>query len=374
MGNDYRRDHSFRIPRPDQSVQFGTPNACNDCHTSQTPEWASQAVDEWYGEERPDHFSETLLRANEGEPGVQPDLKELIFDTTQPEIIRATAVWYKGRFPEAGSSDILAEALESDSPMIRATAANAMENIPPEIRKSLLESVLDDSIRVVRHAAVQNLTEFAIHDFATETRDHFQNALDEYQTYLDVNQYFPQGQMNRGLFYEQQDQPALAIEAYQTALERDPMFTPARINLAYLQNRVGDNESAEEQLRIVIEQEPEYGDAYYSLALLLAEDQRMEEAAEYFEQASELMPERSRVFYNLAIAHQTLGNPQPAEQAYLQAIELEPQNGDYRYGVITLYMQQEQYEQALEQIQELDRLHPGNPQIQQLLQNVQERL
>ncbi|MBT8190496.1 MAG: hypothetical protein KJO29_08705, partial [Bacteroidia bacterium] len=30
MGNDYRRDHSFRVPRPDLSHKYGTPNACND--------------------------------------------------------------------------------------------------------------------------------------------------------------------------------------------------------------------------------------------------------------------------------------------------------------------------------------------------------
>ena len=29
---DGRRDHSFRVPRPDLSAALGTPNACNDCH------------------------------------------------------------------------------------------------------------------------------------------------------------------------------------------------------------------------------------------------------------------------------------------------------------------------------------------------------
>jgi len=374
MGNDYRRDHSFRVPRPDQTERFGVPNACNDCHADRSAEWAAQAVEEWYGEDRPDHYSETFLRANEGERGAQTDLRELIFDIGQPEMIRATAVWYIGRFPETSSSDILADALESDSPMVRATAARAMENISADIRKSRLENLLSDSVLVVRNAAVQQLTEYAVHDFEAETREHFQNALEEYRTNLDVNQYFPQGQMNKGLFFEQQGQPDLAIEAYQTALERDPYFTPARINLAYLQNRTGDNENAEEQLRIVIDQEPEYGDAYYSLALLLAEENRMREAAEFFEQAAEYMPERSRVFYNLAIAHQTIGNPQPAEEAYLRAINLEPQNGDYRYGLVTLYMQQEEFENAYEQARILNELNPNNPQIQQLLGMIEQRL
>ncbi len=32
MELDFRRDHSLRIPRPDLSVEFDTPNACTGCH------------------------------------------------------------------------------------------------------------------------------------------------------------------------------------------------------------------------------------------------------------------------------------------------------------------------------------------------------
>src|SRR5205807_5929242 len=32
MDVDPRRDHSFRVPRPDLSVRLGTPNACTRCH------------------------------------------------------------------------------------------------------------------------------------------------------------------------------------------------------------------------------------------------------------------------------------------------------------------------------------------------------
>ncbi len=41
---DPRRDHSFRIPRPDLSIKIGAPNACNLCHTNKTPQWATDAV------------------------------------------------------------------------------------------------------------------------------------------------------------------------------------------------------------------------------------------------------------------------------------------------------------------------------------------
>ena len=46
---DPRHDHSMRIPRPDLSAKFGMPNACNNCHTKQTAEWAAAAIAEWNG-------------------------------------------------------------------------------------------------------------------------------------------------------------------------------------------------------------------------------------------------------------------------------------------------------------------------------------
>lgn len=374
MGNDYRRDHSFRIPRPDQSAQFGTPNACNDCHSDRPAKWASDAINNWYGEEREPHFSDILLEINDQGPGDFTSLRQLIEDTSQPEVIRATAVWYAGRFPEDNSYEILANAIESESAMVRASAAKAMENLPADMKKPLLETALADSVRAVRISAMTNLTEFAVHDFSANHREHFQNAVQEYREFLDVNEYFPQGQMNRGRFFEQQGELDKAMNAYRTALERDPKFNPARINLAYLHNRLGENNRAEELLLIVTEQEPEFGDAYYSLGLLKAEQNLMQEAIHWFEQAVDLMPEHGRLFYNLAIAHQTEGNPQDSEYAYKRALELEPQSGDFRYGLITLYMQQQKFEQAMEHAEQLAQMYPNNPQINQLIQTIQSNL
>jgi len=48
---DPRHDHSMRIPRPDISVKLETPNACTNCHASQSGEWAAEQVRKWYGRE-----------------------------------------------------------------------------------------------------------------------------------------------------------------------------------------------------------------------------------------------------------------------------------------------------------------------------------
>ncbi|MBD3648500.1 MAG: hypothetical protein HUJ31_13845, partial [Pseudomonadales bacterium] len=58
MGVDFRRDHSFRAPRPDLSRTHDVPNACANCHEDRTAEWAANKVVEWYGERRTGHFSD----------------------------------------------------------------------------------------------------------------------------------------------------------------------------------------------------------------------------------------------------------------------------------------------------------------------------
>ena len=73
---DPRRDHSFRVPRPDLSVKLGTPNACNGCHTEQSAQWAAEAVERWYPrtETRPQHFAEIFHAARAGSIDAGPHL------------------------------------------------------------------------------------------------------------------------------------------------------------------------------------------------------------------------------------------------------------------------------------------------------------
>ena len=61
MGNDFRYDHTFRVPRPDLSLKYGTPNACNNCHNNKSAQWAADAVTKWYGPVRKYHFAEDLI-------------------------------------------------------------------------------------------------------------------------------------------------------------------------------------------------------------------------------------------------------------------------------------------------------------------------
>ena len=67
MQIDERRDHSIRIPRPDHSLEFRTPNACNGCHTKESPTWARDALAKWFPDSKPRaHFVDGLARDRKG--------------------------------------------------------------------------------------------------------------------------------------------------------------------------------------------------------------------------------------------------------------------------------------------------------------------
>ncbi len=376
MQVDFRRDHSLRIPRPDLSAKFGTPNACNSCHTDKSDEWAAKAVKKWFGESHPNdyyHFHTVWAEADKKGPEARGDLETLITDTTQPAMARATAIWYLGQFPNQGSVKVLKNALESPYALIRNSAVKAIGQLPSKMKKPLLTEALDDSVRAVRISVAGGLASFHPSDFSPPHRASFKKALDEYEQELKVNQYFPSGQMNRGEFYDKQGQVHKAAQAYRKALKKDPKFNPARINLAYLMNKQGKNDEAVKLLKTVIEQEPDYGRAYYSLGLLLAGEKKLKQAVAYFRKAADHMPESGRVRYNEAIALQRLHQPKQAEQAYLAAIKLAPDNPEYRYGICTLYIQQKEYKKALPQARKLMNLRPNNQRFQQLLQIVKSR-
>ena len=113
---DPRRDHSFRIPRPDLTIKLGIPNACNRCHEDKTPRWAMDKVNEWYPltkdiREEEIHFAEIFAAGQAGKPEAGPLLIKLAEDVSQPAIIRATALHILQRYKNAQTLNVMSSSL-----------------------------------------------------------------------------------------------------------------------------------------------------------------------------------------------------------------------------------------------------------------------
>jgi tetratricopeptide (TPR) repeat protein len=365
MGNDYRRDHSFRVPRPDLSVKYSFPNACNQCHEDKSAQWAAQAVDEWYGPERTTNYADVLAMGRTRTPEAVPQLIGLVDDPSQPAIARATAVWYLDQIVAPGAVEAIIRSLKSEDHIVRHTAVSALISLPPDQKAQHLAPLLQDKIRTVRYAAANALADVPLGRLQPEFRSDFQKVLQEYQHSFAIRMDFPGGQFERGQFFDRVGQNHLAESAYLKALELDNRLNMARINLAHLYNRQGQNNKAIDLFEIVISQEPHYGLAYYSLGLLYAEENSMEDAIRNLSIAAEI--ERSpRIYYNLGIAYQQSNDPEMAERSYLQGLALAPDDHGIMNALSILYIQQGEQGKARQYVERLLEIYPGNPQLREM--------
>lgn len=376
MGNDFRRDHSFRVPRPDLSAQYGVPNTCNEsgCHDDESPQWAAQAVRDWYGPERVKHFSDALAFGRTREPEAIPGLIELAIDKMQPAIARSTAIMYLGETVDPEAYQAIVSLLNDKDPLVRYTSARSIDVLPPESKAQLLAPLLVDNVRTVRISALGSLVGVPKNLMSNLDKANYDNVFQEYWTGVQLRSDFPGGQMEIAQYYEKTGNLSLAEQAYVRAIEIDSYYNPARVNLAGLYYNQERFKEAEVLFKKVIELEPAYGQAYYSLGLLFAEQNKMLEAVDYLRQATERIDYNDRVPYNYGLILQRLGKRDEAELAFKKGLNINPNSESNLYALGYLYVEQNRFKEASPVLKMLLQLDPNNQQYQQLNNAVQQAL
>jgi Flp pilus assembly protein TadD len=368
MGNDYRRDHSFRIPRPDLTISLGTPNACNDCHTDKTSAWSQSYIEKWYGTKKRPHYGETFAAAQSGDEKAIPGLILYAGNELFPLMVRATAVRLLGNFSTKESRLAIEKSLSDPESLVRHAAIMSYQPTDAAAYERLMMPLLNDPVKGIRTEAGIRLSEVPENMLGEPAKKARKAALEEYR---DINLYtsdFPGGSYNLGIMYANAGDIDKAIESYREALKTDDLFFMAKVNLATLYARQGKNNDAERLLREVLRDNPEVEQVNYSLALLLAEMGRFGESRDYFLKAAELMPEETRIFYNLGLLENSQGNKAEAENYLLKALDREPDNFDFLYALSTFYLEQKQNARAIVYAKQLIEKFPDNPAGTQLLQ------
>ncbi|TWU07921.1 multiheme c-type cytochrome [Stieleria varia] len=361
MEVDARRDHSLRIPRPDLSVQLGTPNACSHCHVKDQlkdlkPEvqaefgnqeyskwllaaeqgnqaiadaikasdlWCDQACDQWYGAERkrPYHFAEALVPFRRGDPESAQGMLELIArdDGVTPAIARATAI-----SELAGSrNNALREQAEriaenvNESPILRAAAVQVFASISPALAKPVLLPLLDDESRLVRSEAARTLLSSRSFAGLTELeRGRLERALEEVKDGLMVADDRSGAHMSWAMICEQLGRIQEAVDSYETAIRIEPTVTGPRTNYAALLER------------IVGQAAPNTAQNY----LAKAQSLRKEELPLLARDAG-LAPDNAALQYRYGLALYLNGQMQEAKERLERAVELEPDVPDFQLAL-----------------------------------------
>ncbi|MEE9142370.1 MAG: HEAT repeat domain-containing protein, partial [Gammaproteobacteria bacterium] len=247
---DPRRDHSFRIPRPDLSVEYATPNACNDCHEDEDAVWAAAAIENWYGPERKgfQDYTHALFAVRNALPESRGLLVEVATDTSASAIARATAIQELGNQLDRATFGIVASGLQAEDPIVRRAAVSALESVEPSMGVGLLFPLLDDPVRGVRIEAARLLAGIPPGDLERPMLDTIERVMNEYIEAERFNTDHPSGWLNLGNFYTARQDYDEAGTAFDNALKLDPTFVPAYVNRAEMERRRGNEGAVEEIL------------------------------------------------------------------------------------------------------------------------------
>lgn len=366
MGNDYRRDHSFRIPRPDQTVEYGTPNACNTCHTDKSAQWAADAVVENYGEVRESHFSDYLLP---GQLGDLTALEQLLEDESYPDIVRATALrYYADHQLQQRQVDLVQDLLHDASPLVRNEAVRIFNNLGLDEMSTYITDLLDDEKRLVRISAARY---FNTGNSQAPQNEAYAKAEKEFLENLEMNADFASGQIQIALYEQAKGNTELAIKAYRRAIEIDNYYNTARMNLALILYNKGRIKEAEKLYLKVVEQEPDFGQSYYMLGLLYNETGQPDKALEFLEKACASEPVNLRACYNYALKLQEASRFKASLKVIENALKTVPGNEEFLYIKLLGEMKLGAREEALQTARQLRQIAPGNRQYLQILQNLQ---
>jgi tetratricopeptide (TPR) repeat protein len=373
MGIDERRDHAIRAPRPDLTVKIGTPNACNGCHTKESPQWAADATAKWYGPTRANsvHYGEAIHAGRRNLPGAERALMELASDSAQPAIARATALSLLREHLSPDSGPVVQNALADPDPLLRDSALGAVSDVDPRMRVPLAAPLLADPVRTVRIDAARAFASVPATQVPEALQPMVASGLDAYRAAQQLNADRPEGLLNLAVLAIDGGDTAEAERLYQAALRLTPALPLIYVNLADLyrtQNRDADGERV---LRKGLEVAPDSADLHHALGLTLVRAKRLPEALPAFARSTKLDPDASRYAYVYAVALDSSGEGQQAITELERAYALHPGDVDVVSALTTMNQGRGDRDTALGWARKLVELTPQDPQARALLASLE---
>lgn len=336
MGVDYRRDHSFRVPRPDLSETLGVPNACIQCHFDQTNKWAQSYIEKWYGESRHLHYGEIFAKAQKNEISAGKALKKIISNDLYSSAIRSTAIEYLGNMSLDNDSLISIE-LQNIDPKIRLSALRAIPLYSIENVNKLLPLLSDETL-TIRIETANKLLGIDESQIPESYKEAFSLAIQEYIKTLEYNADFPMGKFSLGNVYYNLQQYEVAEKYYLAALEQDKELHLIKVNLAYLYNSIGKPLKAEELFMDYLSHNPKDGNILFSYGLLLTEIGKYHESLNYMLKAGAEEPANARIDYNIAMMYDFFKDIKMTEKYLRSAILKNSNNIDYYLSILDFYI------------------------------------
>jgi predicted CXXCH cytochrome family protein len=373
---DRRHDHGFRVPRPDLSVDLGTPNACNDCHRDKPAAWAAAAVEGWYGPARKgfQKYAAAFHAAWSDQANAAALLAAVVADGGAPAYARASALAELASRPAPANVALARAGLSDPDPMVRSAALDVLETIPAAQAWPLAAPLLSDSVRAVRLRAASLLAGVPTANQPAADRERFERAAVEFIAAQRLNADRPEARTTLGSFYTRRGLTAEAEAEYKAAQRLSPQFAPAAINLADLYRQAGRDGDGEATLRSAIVASPGDAGLHHSLGLTLTRLKRSEEAMSELRRAAELEPDRARYAYVYAVALNSAGRRDDAIATLKAAVAKHPGNRDLLLALVTFNRDAGDIAAAVAYGEELTRLAPDDRELANFVEGLRRQL
>jgi tetratricopeptide (TPR) repeat protein len=364
-----RSDHSMRPPMPSATIAFGSPNACNLCHTNKTPQWADAKVRKWH---KDDYQAETLriggwvAAVRRGDWSQLKAINGYLLDVKRGEIWSASLIQLLRNCPDESKWEGIKACLKDSSPLVRGAAVEALgDNLQPSWLP-LLTPMLKDESRLVRLRAAATLAGIPVEALSPEELKARDVATDELLNSYKARPDDTAAYHNLGNLRMEQRDFAKAIGAFEDALRLQPQSVSSLVNAALAYNLAGDNMLAEARLRAAVRLEPTNAAVQLNLGMLLGEVGKMEAAEQAFRAAFRFDTNSAQAAFNLGIL---LAEKAPEESLAWCEKAAVLNAGEARYAyTLAFYLQKAgKTEKAVEALERAVKLRPAHPESYVLL-------
>lgn len=357
MQVDLRKDHSWQVPRPDLSIKHDVPNACNKCHEDKSNEWALETQKTWFPNSKylgKTHFSDAFAMADSNQAGSEKALLRVINDSTESDIIKASALERMQTTPSQESLSAVQATHKSKSALIKLGAISASKPFPNKYKWPLLSPFLNDAALTVRTEAAAELLNIWP-QLNQQQRATMQVPLDEYKEIQEFVSDRGHGRTNIGNTHQAKGEFDLAEQAYLGAIKVEPIFAAAYINLAEVYRATGKQQKSLDVLKGASSYLPDDANIAYATGMAYIRMKQLDNAISMLEKTTQLAPSVGQYFYVLGMAYEQKGSVKSAN-AYSKAYRVS-NNPEHLYAYCNVLVKQKSFS-ALSCLKELEVFYP----------------
>src|SRR6266508_1561589 len=230
------RDHTMSVPAPENTVRFGIPNACTECHSNKPAAWAGETLKGWWPDGRRKQLIAQAEAFTDARAGRSDAIERLIAigeADRYGQLTRANAIGYLGNYTESRAVAAVVRGTAATHPAIRTTAIAALRQTGQgnPAAHAAVRAGLADPQRAVRIASLLTLIDRGGADLTAGELERFRLVGEEFGAWASVSQHDVDLQRIQGIVHLLGGEFNRAADALSISFDLEPEAPSVRFFL-----------------------------------------------------------------------------------------------------------------------------------------------